>query len=870
MLDFRGSLEKKRLLRRESETNPSTPDSQGVHTPDTTGAGVSRLTPTAGGGGRGRKKKVKAPAVSTTSSSPCQEDSSSKGGKTANETRSSSATGEEEADRSKSHPDNTLSADRKALSSSLLLSPRCSRVRLASILSPCRRPVLSITDGESLRYCRRALEYVLLLQPGHLGASVRLLKVLLLLGDFGEAASALEHILRLGDERGRKTSPSHPKGIVSSFSSSESLVLGARKVRWLLRALRREKETVLEDVLSRRQENLKRGERSATKIGEDKLAEDEVGGGGEAEEDGDLEQEFLSKDTQRIRRQLEDLKKEDKAALEWARPGAEKRKVSLSLPYLSSTPSSSIRNPIEGALQILAFLNALLVAVYASFAADEQRESSDTTLLLLPTCATQVITVSPSSHLLPVPSHLVSDLERASLLTEGSSRHVSASSVADHHSRRSCSSGSASPVSRVSPPASSPSPSFRNVAANRSTNTTSMSMSSPSPGSAASFSSENPGEKKGSVDGGESARGPGQSGQPSSLPLSSSSYGGRKRASSSSSIGRTQQQQRQLLLLQQNQQRSRNRLRQEKPRRLKFLHECDSLTSNIPFAFWRAFGQLMRVPHTHVPSCTPFTSYEHMDALEQLWGDATALAHLRSSGLSYKILHANAQAAAVALAGTSSHSSSSSTLCREGNASEGGIAGGGGRRTTASASSSSSKARGSRNGSSSSPAGGGRPGASPGGIEVQSHEKTSTEAVVVIVEEEEEGERGREGGQGLEAASSSSSKRDGGEGKKKTPRTGGIIKDGEEGLSHSQHKGGKTTSAGGLTPSPSSPGSSSSSSTGGIGLSQTGKTSAAMAAARGAIQGVIAAATGVAGAAAHGPSFQWVLWQLQSAMENVE
>lgn len=69
----------------------------------------------------------------------------------------------------------------------------------------------------------------------------------------------------------------------------------------------------------------------------------------------------------------------DKAALEWARPGAE-RKLSLSLPYLSCSSSScSIQNPIEGALQILAFLNALLVTVYASFAADEQRESSDTT-----------------------------------------------------------------------------------------------------------------------------------------------------------------------------------------------------------------------------------------------------------------------------------------------------------------------------------------------------------------------------------------------------------------------------------------------------------------------------------------------------------
>lgn len=311
MLDFRGSLEKKRLLRWESETNQSTPGSRDgvVHTPDTTGgSGVSRPTPTSGGG-RGRKKKVKASAVST-SSSPSQEDPSSRSEKNVGEAGSSSfsATGEE-GDRTKSPHNNALS-DRKASSSSssLLLPFRCcSRIHLASILSPCRRPVLSITDGESLRYCRRALEYVLLLQPGHLGASVRLLKVLLLLGDFGEAASALEHILRLGDDRGRRRTSS---ALSSSFSSSsESLVLGARKVRWLLRALRREKEAVLEDVLSKQQENLKRGEKRGAKTGEDKPTEDDLGGG-EADEDGDVEQEFLSKDKQRIKRQLEELKKE--------------------------------------------------------------------------------------------------------------------------------------------------------------------------------------------------------------------------------------------------------------------------------------------------------------------------------------------------------------------------------------------------------------------------------------------------------------------------------------------------------------------------------------------------------------------------------
>lgn len=195
-----------------------------------------------------------------------------------------------------------------------------------------------------------------------------------------------------------------------------------------------------------------------------------------------------------------------------------------------------------------------------------------------------------------------------------------------------------------------------------------------------------------------------------------------------------------------------------------------------------------------------------MDALEQLWGDATALAQLRSSGLSYKILHANAQAAAVALAGTSSHSSTVSG----GSGVDVGRKGG-----------SQSRNKG-RNVSSLT---------SPGTSAVSN--SSSSLSTTVGGGEEEEGRR--EAGAG-----------------KKT-KAGLGLADGEESTKRKGAPGGGGRGGGG----------------GGVSLA-SGKPSAAMTAARGAIQGVIAAATGVAGAAANGPSFQWVLWQLQSAMENVE
>ena len=55
---------------------------------------------------------------------------------------------------------------------------------------------LGLAEIRGLRYCRFALESVLLLSPGHPEAAARLVKVLLLQGDFHAAAKALQHVLQ--------------------------------------------------------------------------------------------------------------------------------------------------------------------------------------------------------------------------------------------------------------------------------------------------------------------------------------------------------------------------------------------------------------------------------------------------------------------------------------------------------------------------------------------------------------------------------------------------------------------------------------------------------------------------------------------------
>lgn len=66
---------------------------------------------------------------------------------------------------------------------------------LRSLMSSNRRN-LSLVEIRGLRYCRFALESALLLSPGHPAAAARLIKVLLLQGDFPAAAKALQHVLQ--------------------------------------------------------------------------------------------------------------------------------------------------------------------------------------------------------------------------------------------------------------------------------------------------------------------------------------------------------------------------------------------------------------------------------------------------------------------------------------------------------------------------------------------------------------------------------------------------------------------------------------------------------------------------------------------------
>nr|CEL65421.1 TPA: hypothetical protein BN1204_012680 [Neospora caninum Liverpool] len=790
MMDVRGGLERQRRKREEqSQGNLTSVSLSSTNASVASPVQSTALAPAQGEKCKGRKRKSTAPA----SASPTPVGLSSVEGRSSSASAGVSTVNEESKrqEGKKDVNEAQLRKDRKRREPVV-----CSRLRLASVLSPPQRPRLSLTDGESLRYCRRALEYVLLLQPNHAGASARLVKVLLLLGDFGAAAHALKYSLSLG------------LGATGGRSAS--------KVRWLLRALR---STTIEegaehgtererDRTERKKDGKGRSEADGNKDDVNRGGRVVLGAsdvmGGEKSEEEDMENtfhmQFLEQDKQRIRRQLEELQREDATFLSHVRASSPSAPICLSLP---PPPSHASRDDdCRGVFSLLAFLYSLLLAVDEALEIDEENAAPlSTPPATLALC--RMVSVSRSSSPLPVPKHLERQLSEAT-------RQVSEifSPFLSCPSRRAPSygspgGGSSSPCPGSLPPAGLPAGACALSSQGRESE-----RATPVD---ASQRQDQEAEKRGIA-------------VPESASSSLSACG-RSSRKKDTHVGRAQHQQRQLLLLQQQQQRSRNRLRQEKPRRLKFLHECDTPVSQLPFAFWKAFGRLMRIPHTHVPSCTPFASYEHMDALEQVWGDAWALSQLKSSGLSYKILHANATAAAFALAGKSGAGEKSEGRSRNGVKRDGKGSSGKARER--------GKSEGTRSVGSAGVA-------APGG-ETESRKGGDGEAA------EDQGGRterseGKEREREEENSGTKVSEKTGGAGRSNNDPSGAECGGkGASGAPHAQD-----------------------------GAKAAGKTSSATAAARGALQGVIAAATGVAGAAAGAPSLQWVLWQLQSAMEGTQ
>ncbi|KFG63052.1 hypothetical protein TGRUB_287480 [Toxoplasma gondii RUB] len=663
-------------------------------------------------------------------------------------------------------------------------------------------PALSAQDnvGKEKEKVHSQSNEMLPVRPNHAGASARLVKVLLLLGDFGSAAHALKYSLSLG----------------LSASGGRS----ASKIRWLLRALG---STVIEGrnehdrerqqyITERKADGRGQAEAEVNKADVNRERRMMMGPadltGGEKNEEEHMENifhmQFLRQDRIRIHRQLEELQREDASVLSHARMSSSSMPISLSLPPSPSV--SSHEEDSRGVFTLLTFLYNIILAVDEALEVDSGTAAPFSNPPATPALC-RMVTVSRASSPLPVPKLVERQLSEATRqLAEIFSPFYSGLSRAATSSV-SPGGGCSSPCPAAVPPPRPP---------------------------AKALASRQGGENEGFTHSGlpqvleeKGKRGACVPESPqTSLAFPSSGNSSRKRRDTH--VGRAQHQQRQLLLLQQQQQRSRNRLRQEKPRRLKFLHECDTAVSQLPFAFWKAFGRLMRVPHTHVPSCMPFASYEHMDALEQVWGDAWALSQLRSSGLSYKILHANATAAAFALAGKS----------------------GSGER-----------------GESRSKTGGRRDGRGSGSAKAKDRSKAEWTKGVGTVCGEGVAASGGDSGIGKESGKDAEDEI---ESKNEKGKEGLAQERGEPRGTKVNEKTGSvaTPSQDPAGPEPGEKGASTQAHNAQDNVKTAAKTSSATAAARGALQGVIAAATGVAGAASGAPSLQWALWQLQSAMEG--
>ncbi|KFG44093.1 hypothetical protein TGP89_287480 [Toxoplasma gondii p89] len=663
-------------------------------------------------------------------------------------------------------------------------------------------PALSAQDnvGKEKEKVHSQSNEMLPVRPNHAGASARLVKVLLLLGDFGSAAHALKYSLSLG----------------LSASGGRS----ASKIRWLLRALG---STVIEGrnehdrerqqyITERKADGRGQAEAEVNKADVNRERRMMMGPadltGGEKNEEEHMENifhmQFLRQDRIRIHRQLEELQREDASVLSHARMSSSSMPISLSLPP-SPSVSSHEEDP-RGVFTLLTFLYNIILAVDEALEVDSGTAAPFSNPPATPALC-RMVTVSRASSPLPVPKLVERQLSEATRqLAEIFSPFYSGLSRAATSSV-SPGGGCSSPCPAAVPPPRPP---------------------------AKALASRQGGENEGFTHSGlpqvleeKGKRGACVPESPqTSLAFPSSGNSSRKRRDTH--VGRAQHQQRQLLLLQQQQQRSRNRLRQEKPRRLKFLHECDTAVSQLPFAFWKAFGRLMRVPHTHVPSCMPFASYEHMDALEQVWGDAWALSQLRSSGLSYKILHANATAAAFALAGKSGSGERGESRSKTGGRRDG--RGSGSAKAKDRSKAEWTKGVGTVCGEGVAASGG------DSGIGKESGKDAEDEI-------ESKNEKGKEG---------LAQERGEPRGTKVNEKTGSVATPSQDPAGSEPGEKGASTQAHNAQDN----------------VKTAAKTSSATAAARGALQGVIAAATGVAGAASGAPSLQWALWQLQSAMEG--
>ena len=178
----------------------------------------------------------------------------------------------------------TAAAAVNSSSSTNSSSSRCCRSSwrpLRSLMASHRR-ALSIAETRGLRYCRRALESVLLLSPGHLTAAARLIKVMLLQGDFPAAAKALQHVLQQQLSSGVHT---------------------PRKILWLRGLLHGDAAAASAAA------NFLASAQSVTNSKSNSSSSVDAAAAAEAQ-DNDLAAQFLSQQQQRLKRQLLALKAE--------------------------------------------------------------------------------------------------------------------------------------------------------------------------------------------------------------------------------------------------------------------------------------------------------------------------------------------------------------------------------------------------------------------------------------------------------------------------------------------------------------------------------------------------------------------------------
>ncbi|XP_026189993.1 uncharacterized protein LOC113146543, partial [Cyclospora cayetanensis] len=422
---------------------------------------------------------------------------------------------------------------------------------LRSLMASHRR-ALSVAESTGLRYSRHALEGVLLLSPGHIAAAARLVKVLLLQGDFPAAAKALQHVLR---------------------QQLNTAVHVPRKILWL-RGLLQGDAAAASAAASFLASAQSLASSSSSSSGIDAAA-------AAAAHDNDLAAQFLAQQQQRLKRQLLALKAEDSAIVEALRCGSSSsyRPLLLPLPLKSAAASAVAPAPAAAA-----------AAAAGKTAADETSQVA-----------------------------LVLDALRLAFLQGSSGGSINLAHAANVPS---------AVVARDSP------------------------LCLPPPAVPAAAAAAAAAAHAAAAADTAAAEGAPTTQAASAAAVSAAASLGRSSSSSSSSSwlwgGPSLQQQQQQ---QQQQQRSRGRLRNEKPRRLKFLQESDAWQSKTPFSLWKAWGALLRMPSAHREAALNSGAFEHNAAIDALWGDFSVFSHFLGG--------APAEAAAAAAAASAAASASS-------------------------------------------------------------------------------------------------------------------------------------------------------------------------------------------------------------------